>query len=109
MTVELDLFDDLGHLLSEARDDELTREVAASAVVLVERLLGVSLGSADQDPVVVLARRFARAHRLVQAGAALPAGSAQALRAARDALRDPAGALLDACSARSPQRVAGRG
>ena len=100
-----DVLDEMAHLLAEA-GDELTRTVAASAVATLERLVGASLGPTEGDPVLLLARRYARAHRRVLAGAVLPPGGVALLRAHRDALRDPAAALLTACTTDPLQQAA---
>ena len=110
MTAQRDLLDDVldetAHLLAETGDDELTRTVAASAVATLERLVGASLGPTEGDPVLLLARRFARAHRRVLTDAVLPPGGVALLRAHRDALRDPAAALLTACATNPLQHAA---
>ena len=109
MTVQRDRLDDvldeMAHLLAEA-GDELTRTVAASAVATLEGLAGAPLGPTEGDPVLLLARRYARAHRRVLAGAVLPPGGVALLRAHRDALRDPAAALLIACTTDPLQQAA---
>jgi predicted transcriptional regulator len=90
--------DGLAVAAERARDDGRTRAVLAAVVQRLEDAADAGLGDADGDPLVVLQRRFGRAHALlaarpaadlepdllrsVAAAVAAPAASAAAVRPA---------------------------
>lgn len=57
-----DALDGLAAAAEQARDDACTRAVLAVVVQRLEDAAGATLGTADHDPLVVLQRRFGRAH-----------------------------------------------
>lgn len=61
------LLDTLATAVVAAPDDPLARQAVAGAVRAVEGLAGADLGCAALDPLVLLHRRLARAHRLALA------------------------------------------
>jgi hypothetical protein len=65
------LLDRLAHRVADMIDDpqSSTQHVLAALVSRLEALAGRGLGGAERDSPVVLARRFARAHRDLLAGA----------------------------------------
>lgn len=81
-----DALDSLASAAGQARDDACTRAVLAVVVQRLEDAAGATLGTADHDPLVVLQRRFARAHarlsahRAADVDADLLHGLARALR-----------------------------
>ena len=104
MTLQHDLLDEIAHLLADADDDALTREVSAAAVTTLERMAGAPLVTTAGEPLVVLTRRFARAHRLLD-GRAASSEALGLLRTQRDALRDPGAALLRTCASTTAAAV----
>lgn len=97
---ERDLLDELAHLLAEVHESVLTRTVVASEVALLENTANASLGPVQHDSMVLLTRRFARAHTRANARARLRTDSAQSLQAYRDVLRETA-------TAKRPNNVTG--
>lgn len=97
---ERDLLDEVAHLLAKVHEGTLTRTVVASIVALLETTANASLGPVQHDSMVLLTRRFARAHARANASARLPTDSAQSLQAYRDVLRETA-------TAQRPNNVTG--
>lgn len=60
---------ELAELVAAAGHDEPVRRALAAVVLEMERVAGAALGDTDGEPVVVLQRRFGRAHLRVEAGA----------------------------------------
>lgn len=55
----------LAETVADSPDSPSTRFALAGVVHDLEDLVGATLGNAHTDPIVVLLRRFARAHRLL--------------------------------------------
>ena len=100
--------DGLAAAAEQARDDARTRAVLAVVVQRLEDAAGAELGTTDGDPLVVLQRRFGRAHaqlaahRTADVDADLLHGLARALRPEpagdlRPALRPASAAVLAGC------------
>lgn len=69
--------DELAGAVAEAIDDPGSTPVLRTVVRDLEHAAGAGLGEVERDPAVALARRFARAHRLLltapcQTGAGAP-------------------------------------
>ena len=81
-----DALDGLAAAAGQARDDACTRAVLAVVVQRLEDAACATLGTADHDPLVVLQRRFGRAHarlaalRAAEVDTDLLHGLARALR-----------------------------
>ncbi len=96
--------DGLALAAEQAPDDALTRAVLAAVVERLEDATGAGLGDASGDPLVVLQRRFGRAHaRLAARGVAdvdadLLQGLARALHAEPAADVRPAGRPVSAAA-----------
>jgi len=80
--------DELAHAAAAVDPGHHAVSGLASVVLAIERAAGVSLGPADDEPLIVLQRRFGRAHRSL---APTSIGTAELERLA-DLLRDPAAA-----------------
>jgi hypothetical protein len=63
-----DALDGLAAAAEQAGDDPCTRAVLAVVVQRLEESAGVGLGETCADPLVVLQRRFGRAHARLAAG-----------------------------------------
>lgn len=79
------LLDQLALLVTEAAEED-ARALVAQATSELERLAGVGLGPSGEDALVVLTRRFARAHGRLLARPGGPAGAEVALLALLDAV-----------------------
>ena len=88
--------DGLAAAAEQATDDARTRAVLAAVVERLEDAAGAGLGDAGSDPLVVLQRRFGRAHALLaaRAPAGLEPGLLRELARAVEAPDDGAAASL---------------
>ncbi len=59
-----EMLDDLAHVIADATDEGIGTAELAALVLDLERLAGADLGGIGLEPVV-LARRFARTHRIL--------------------------------------------
>ena len=80
----------------QARDDVRTRAVLAAVVERLEHAAGADLGDTAVDPLVVLQRRFGRAHALLarRLGTAVEPDLLRGLAAAVMAPDDPRSSVL---------------
>lgn len=87
--------DELAQRIAAPPDGRQGRCALAAVVADLEALAGLPPGRSDDAPVV-LARRFARAHRTLLQEPSLPTGANTRLDRALATLRDPAGTLVSA-------------
>ncbi len=89
--------DDLAHLMATPADDGTSPCARGAVVADLEDLAGLERGRSDDD-TVLLARRFARAHRRLLEMEGPPDEVGDRLEHHARILRDPATALLAAWS-----------
>lgn len=78
MAPENQKLEHVADLLADASTQENNRQAVAAVVADAERWSQKELGTTDPDPLVVLIRRFARAHRHL-VDRPLPTSAAEAL------------------------------
>jgi len=91
------VLDALARQLSLVDHGELTRQVVAELVAYLEHLAQAPLGTTDGDPTVLLVRRITRAHQRLLTQPELSGPQLGQLGDYRQALGDPAAALLANC------------